>query len=239
MSSLYIKNLFPPKNPFTVIVSGEFYTPLANQNLYVRAYGTSAAPGTGRYEKNTVPLNQWNSFSTTLTFNATTYPSLVISVGSSPDEFLPGLTINKTVYYRNIQARTLISASVSTSDILGTARVRQLYEGCKLTGLDFNVPSQETPDKGPVVEIGFVNPNTVTATPTDISEIEDALETARAGRALVNIAGEPPVISSDGRALVNYAEEVRPPIRSSERRGRALVNVYTPPTSSEGRALVN
>lgn len=186
----------------------------------------------------------WSRFESVATVDGSQFTGLIIErqyVGPNIAQIPGGFT---TTYFRNISATYLAPALVSTTDILNAGRLNQAYNGCKISALDFNIPSPDTPDGGPVVEINFVNPNAPTAAPTELEELDVALETARMPRALVNVAGEPIIydpLTGEARRFVNIAQQ--PPIPSSDRMGRALVNIAGQPpiqsTDRMGRRLVN
>jgi polyhydroxyalkanoate synthesis regulator phasin len=55
-------------------------------------------------------------------------------------------------------------SEAQTSDYILEGQRRHRYLGCKMTSTDINEPSQDTSDKGPVVEVTKANPNTIVIT---------------------------------------------------------------------------
>ncbi len=186
----------------------------------------------------------WSRFESVTTVDGSQFTGLIIERQYQGPNIIQVPGGFSTTYFRNISATYFAPALVSTTDILNAGRLNQAYNGCKISALDFNIPSPDTPDGGPVVEINFVNPNAPTAAPTELEELDVALETARMPRALVNVAGEPIIydpLTGEARRLVNIAGQ--PPIPSSDRMGRALVNIAGQPpiqsTDRMGRRLIN
>jgi len=57
---------------------------------------------------------------------------------------------------------SLHDTSYQPDDTLSVGMRRLYFEGCKLSGPDFNINSTETTDGGPVVSFTNTNPNTLT-----------------------------------------------------------------------------
>lgn len=239
---LRLKGVFPPNRVGEYVISGEVYR--AN-NLYINIQLWNPTAGVQPVYQ-TVGKQGWSRFTFTTEVDGNAYTGLIIRrEDSGPNIAIqPGAT--STTYFRNISAVRLVPAHVSTTDILNAGRLNHAYNGCKMTALDFNAPSPDTPDGGPVVEVSFVNPNTPTAAPADLEELDMSLQMARTGRRLVNAVPDPPIINDGldptqpvtgrlGRRLVNVSSDPIPIVQTDRLAdpGRRLVNrsVYIDPTS--------
>lgn len=225
-----IRSVFPPSRTAEYTISGEYYSTHSDTTTYEIYLFNPTTLAASSIKSGPALSRRWAKFEVTTTVDGSQFTGLIIAL-----DFAGVILGTRRMYLRNIQATTLTMAHVSTTDILNAGRLNHAYNGCKMTALDFNVPSPDTPDGGPVVEINFVNPNSPTAAPAELDELDAALYTARTGRALVNIVPQPDPNPSSSERTVDPARALAN--RSSERAvdpGRAIIN-----RSGEARRLVN